>query len=114
MTQAAEPGAPGPGGRPGRGGPPPAFFLIGLVGILVGLAVIVAQVLGGGADEGRAAAPQTMAPPGEPAAATRQLVAAALAAQGLQVTDPQTPYRPGESASLTDVPRRLLQAVLPS
>jgi len=30
------------------------------------------------------------------------------------VTDPQTPYRPGESPSLVDVPRRLLQVVLPS
>ena len=31
---------------------------------------------------------------------------------GFQVVDPQTPYRPGESPALINVPRRVVQAVL--
>jgi hypothetical protein len=55
-----------------------------------------------------------MPPTGQAAQRTHDLVVGALQAASFQVQDPQTPYRPGESPSLVDVPRRVVQAILPS
>lgn len=95
-----------------RGGPPAWFALLGIGGLVLGVLLIAAQVLGIGS--GGAPVTPTMAPTGEAAQKTHDLVAKALSDASFQVTDPQTPYRPGESPALYGVPRRLLQAVLPS
>ncbi len=93
------------------GGPPLWFALVGIGGLVLGALLIVAQVLGVGAG---GSAPATMPPTGEAAQRTHDTVVAALEAASFQVQDPQTPFRPGESPALIEVPRRLLQAVLPS
>lgn len=100
------------GGARRRGGPPAWFAVFGIGGLVLAIGLIAAQALGIGT--GGAPAPATMPPTGDAALRTHDLVAAALTAASFQVTDPQTPYRPGESPSLVDVPRRLLQVVLPS
>jgi hypothetical protein len=85
--------------------------VVAIVGLLLGAVVIGIQALGiGGAPAGPA---PTLPPTGEAAQYTRDLVAQALTDAGIQVVDPQTPYRPGESPSLISVPRRVVQAVLP-
>ena len=99
-------------GNPRRGGPPAWFVVLGLGGLVLGVLLIAAQALGIG--PGGAAAPATIPPTGDAAQRTHDLVARALSDAAFQVTDPRTPYRPGESPSLVNVPRRLVQAVLPS
>jgi len=109
------PGSPGPAaGSPGRrgGGPPLWFALFGAGGLVVGALMIAAQVLGLGM--GGAPVPATLAPAGQAAATTRGVVAKALETAAFQVRDPLTPYRPGEGPALYDVPRVVIQAVLPS
>ena len=111
---------PGGGGEAGAdgaatrasGGPPLWFAALGIGGLVLAVLLIAAQTLGIGA--GGEAAQATMPPTGEAAQKTHDLVASTLAAASFQVVDPQTPYRPGESPELIDVPRRLLQVVLPS
>ena len=63
---------------------------------------------------GSAGPAPTIAPTGQAAQHTHDLVAKALGDASFQVVDPQTPYRPGESPGLINVPRRVVQAVLPS
>ena len=99
-------------GPTGRGGPPLWFALLGIGGLVLAILLIAAQALGIGA--GSETAPATMPPTGEAAQKTHDLVVSTLAAASSLVIDPQTPYRPGESPELIDVPRRLLQVVLPS
>ena len=103
---------PGDGRGRGRGGPPIWFALFGAGGLVAGVLLIAAQVLGLGS--GGAAAPATLAPAGEAAANTRDVVLATLQGAAFQVQDPQTAYRPGESPALVAVPRVVLQAVLPA
>ena len=98
--------------RPRRGGPPVWFALIGIGGLVVGIVLIAASALGIGF--GGSVAPATMAPTGQAAQYTHDLVTMTLTDAGFQVIDPQTPYRPGESPALIDVPRRVVQAVLQS
>ncbi len=98
--------------RPRRGGPPLWFALIGIGGLVVGIVLIAASALGIGF--GGSVAPATMAPTGQAAQYTHDLVTMTLTDAGFQVIDPQTPYRPGESPALIDVPRRVVQAVLQS
>ena len=105
-------GAGAPGAARRRGGPPAVFFLIGAGGTLLGALIVLAQVLGVGAGPGGLPAP-TAAPPGAAAQRTRDLVASALETRALQVVDPQTAYRPGESPELAQLTRRLVQVVLP-
>jgi hypothetical protein len=95
-----------------RGGPPVWFALAGIGGLVLAALIIAAQVLGLGA--GGPAPAATIAPAGPAAQRTHDLVATTLEAASFQVRDPLTTYRPGESPSLIGVPRRLLQAVLPS
>jgi hypothetical protein len=95
-----------------RGGPPIWFAVVAIGSMLVAVLLIAAQALGIGS--GGSAEPPTMAPTGQAAARTHDMVVAALQGASFQVQDPQTPYRPGESAALVDVPRRLVQAILPS
>lgn len=103
---------PSDGGTGRRGGPPIWFALLGIGGLVLAVILIAAQALGIGS--GGATAPATIPPTGAAAAHTRDLVAKALADASFQVADPQTPYRPGESPELINVPRLVLQAVLPS
>ncbi len=95
-----------------RGGPPLWFAIIAIGSLLVAVLLLVLQVLGIGAGVGTGTS--TIAPTGQAAEVTRALVATALQDAAFQVQDPQTAYRPGESADLVNVPRRLVQAVLPS
>lgn len=95
-----------------RVGPPAWFAVLGLGGLVLAVLLIAAQVLGIGA--GGAVAPATIPPTGAAAQFTHDLVAKALSDAAFQVADPQTPFRPGESPLLLNVPRRLLQVVLPS
>jgi hypothetical protein len=106
------PGSPPADGSGRRGGPPIWFALLGLGGLVLAVVLIAAQALGIGS--GSATAPATIPPTGAAAARTYDLVAKALSDASFQVTDPRSPYRPGESPELIDVPRRLLQVVLPS
>lgn len=110
-----EPGTPGgpSGPAPLRGGPPAWFAVLGIGGLLVAVLIIALQVLGVGVGVGPGAA-ATGAPAGDASLRTRELVVQALSQASFQVTDPQTPYRPGESPALVDVPRRVLQVVLPA
>jgi hypothetical protein len=107
-----EAGAGAPAPNRGRGGPPLWFALFGIGGLVAGVLLIAAQVLGLGT--GGAAAPATLAPVGEGAAKTRDVVLAALESAAFQVQDPRTAYRPGESPALVAVPRVVLQAVMPA
>jgi hypothetical protein len=107
--------APAPGSSPEaapRGGPPAWFAVLAIGGLLVGIVMIAAQVIGIGVI--RPAPAPTMAPAGEAAQRTWDQVAATLGQASFQVVEPVTAYRPGESPALVDVPRRLLQVVLPS
>jgi hypothetical protein len=58
-------------------------------------------------------APASIPPTTAAADRTHTQVVRALEAAGLQVQDPLSQYRPGESPSLATAPRRLAQAVLP-
>jgi hypothetical protein len=96
-----------------RGGGPPAWFaVLGIGGLVVAVLLVVLQLVGIGVTTQRP--DPTVAPAGEAAARTHDQVVAALTARGFQVQDPQTPYRPGESPSLVNVPRRVVQAILPA
>jgi hypothetical protein len=104
----------GPDSSARRGGPPAWFLLVAIGSLAVGALLVLLAVLGVGVGVGGPAPAATIAPAGPAAEHTRDLVRQTLEDAGFQVQDPQTPYRPGESASLVDVPRLLLQAVLPS
>ena len=123
MTAAPAPGATGSGatgsGATGvgaaprkRGGPPIWFAVFGLGGMLLGVLLIAAELLG--LRVGVAGVSATIPPTGAAAQMTHDRVQAALEAASFQVRDPLTTFRPGESPSLIGTPRRLLQAVLPS
>ena len=55
----------------------------------------------------------TIAPTGQATEVTRSLVVRALQTASFQVQDPLAGYRPGESPDLVDVPRKLVQVVMP-
>jgi len=95
-----------------RSGPPAWIALLAIGGLVLGVLLIAAQSLGIGV--GPAGPPATVAPAGPAAQRTHDLVASTLRASSFQVQDPQTEYRPGESPELSTVPRRVLQAVIPS
>jgi hypothetical protein len=94
------------------GGPPGWFAILAIGGIVLGAILIVLQLAG--INVINPGPSPTIPPTGQAAQRTWDQAAAALQAQGFQVQAPQTPYRPGEIASLVDVPRKLLQVVLPS
>jgi hypothetical protein len=98
------------GGRK-RGGPPRGFTIVAGGSLLVAVLLLALQVLGIGI--GVRVATPTIAPTGQASEVTRALVVKALQDAAFQVQDPQTEYRPGESPDLVDVPRRLVQAILP-
>jgi hypothetical protein len=105
----------GPAGTERRsGGPPPWFALLAIASLVVGAALVLLTLLGVGVGVGGPGAAPTMGPAGPAADRTRDLVTTTLENASFQVQQPQTPYTPGESASLVNVPRLLLQAVLPS
>jgi hypothetical protein len=94
-----------------RGGPPAWFTLAALGSLLVAVAILVLGIMGVGV--GFRVAEPTMAPTGQATEVTRSLVVRALEAASFQVRVPLTGYRPGESPDLIDVPRKLVQAVMP-
>jgi hypothetical protein len=97
------------GGR--RGGPPAWLTLVAVGSLLAGVLLIGLQLLGIGV--GVRTATPTIAPTGQATEVTRALVVTALEAAAFQVQEPRAGFRPGESAELAAVPRRLVQAVMP-
>lgn len=96
----------------GRRGGPPAWFVMLAVGSLVaGMILVLLPVLGIGVRIG--SAPASIPPTTAAADRTHTQVVRALEAASLQVRDPLSQYRPGESPSLAVAPRRLVQAILP-
>ncbi len=95
-----------------RGGPPIWFALIAVGSLVLAVVLIALQALGIGI--GPAGPAPTIAPTGQAAQYTHDLVTQTLSGASFQVTDPQVPYRPGESPALINVPRRAIQAILPS
>jgi hypothetical protein len=95
-----------------RGGPPIWFAVFGLGGILLAVLLIVGELLG--LRVGVPGVSATIPPTGAAAQMTHDRIQVALEAASFQVQDPQSAFRPGESPALIAVPRRLIQAVLPS
>jgi hypothetical protein len=112
-AQPAPSSAPSGGSRGDdrRGGPPLWFTLIAVGSLLVAVLLLGLQLLGIGV--GFRLAEPTLAPTGNATEVTRALVVRALQDASFQVQDPLTGYRPGESPELVDVPRSLVQAVMP-
>jgi hypothetical protein len=109
--------APNPSSQPvpddqPAAGPPPWIAVLAIGGLVLGALLIGLQLLG--INVITPAPSPTIPPTGQAAQKTWDQVAAALQAQRFQVQVPQVPYRPGESPALVDVPRQLLQAILPS
>jgi len=94
-----------------RGGPPPWFTLIAIGSLVVAVLLLGLQLLGIGV--GFRLTEPTVPPTGNATEVTRSLVVRALEAASFQVQDPLTGYRPGESPALVNVPRELVQAVMP-
>ena len=113
MTAASGPGSLPAGDTPARRGGPPGWFILIAIGSLAAGALLVLLSALGITVTGPRAEP-TITPTGPAAQRTWEQVAAALGEASFQVQDPVTQYRPGESPALQDVPRRLLQVVLPS
>lgn len=109
MTVAPGSSSAAPEGR--RGGPPLWFTVIAVGSLLVALLLVVLQAMGVGV--GIRVATPTIAPTGQVAEVTKALVAKALGDAAFQVQAPLTGFRPGESPELVNVPRTLVQAVLP-
>jgi hypothetical protein len=95
----------------GAGGPPLMFAIIGIGGLVLMVLLLVLTVFGVGIRT--ADAPPTMGVTGSQSEVTHAQVVAALGAASIQSRDPQTAYRPAESPDLINVPRRLVQAILP-
>ena len=98
------------GGRQ-RGGPPLWFTIVAVGSLRVAGLLLALQVLGIGV--GVRVATPTIAPTGQASEVAHALVVNALQDAAFQVQDPRTEYRPGESPDLVNVPRRLVQAILP-
>ncbi|HEU0245404.1 MAG TPA: hypothetical protein VFQ75_15980 [Candidatus Limnocylindrales bacterium] len=112
MTTAPTPGgAPAGDETPRPGGPPGWFILIAVGSLAVGAIIVVLGALG--ITIVRPAPEASLPPTGQAAERTWSQVSTALQAQRFQVQEPQNPFRPGETAELLQVPRKLLQAVLP-
>jgi len=94
-----------------RGGPPPWFTLVAIGSLIVAVLVLGLAMIGIGV--GFRVATPTIAPTGQATEVTRALVVTALEAASFQVQEPRAGFRPGESAELAAVPRRLVQAVMP-
>ena len=93
-----------------RGGPPVLFAVLAIGGLLLGVAAIGISTLGGPVPGAPAT---TVAPAGAAAAVTAGDVTQALGAAGVQAQVAQRPFRPPEAPALFDVPRVVLQAILP-
>lgn len=91
--------------------------------LAIAVIVVVIVVIAAAFVAGRAGAPgaptfppagATTPPAGPAAVATRSDIAAALAAQSLQLEDLAPPYRPAESARLATAPRIVVRAIIPN
>lgn len=115
----------GPSSTPGPDNPSPARGASGMsrnrralsIAILVAVVLLVVATLAAGpvAAPGAPTFPpagSTTGPAGASAATTRGVVAAALAAQGLQVADATSAYRPAEAARMAAAPRIVIRAVM--
>ncbi len=110
MTSAPPvPDAPPAGER--RGGPPVWFTLVAVGSLLAAVLLLGMQLLGIGL--GLRVTEPTIAPTGQATEVARALVVKALEAASFQVQDSLTEFRPGESPELVDVPRELVQVVMP-
>lgn len=91
-----------------------AALAIGALAVMLG-AIAVALVTGPRPDDGTGAASAAVTPAtsGDAARRTARQSIAALGARGIQVVEPQSPYRPAESPTLYAAPRLVLQAILP-
>jgi hypothetical protein len=113
-TGAGAPGGSSDGAAPGpakRGGPPGWFIVLAVGSLVAGMVLVLLPMLGIGMRVG--SAPASIPPTTAAADRTYTQVARALGAASIQVQDPRTQYRPGESPSLAVAPRRLVQAILP-
>lgn len=85
--------------------------------VLVGLALSVAGC-GIGARQQPVTVPQASAGPSATVSAaveqTRGAIAGVLSARSLQLTNPQTPYRPAETVRLAAAPRAVYQVLFPN
>lgn len=106
---AAPPGDGAAGER--RGGPPPWFTLLAIGSLVVAVLLLGLQLLGIGV--GFRLSEPTIPPTGNATEVTKALVVRALEGASFQVQEPLAGYRPGESPELVDVPRDLVQAVMP-
>jgi hypothetical protein len=109
MTAADPSGAPRATAR--RGGPPGWFIVLAVGSLIAGMILVLLPMLGIGVRIGSTSA--SLPPTTTAADRTHTQVVRALQAGGLQVQDPLSQYRPGESPSLAVAPRRLVQALLP-
>jgi len=91
-----------------------AALAIGGLAVMLG-AIALALVTRTRPDDGPRATPAAVTPAtsGDAARRTALQAIAALGARGIQVVEPQSPYRPAESPTLYGAPRLVLQAVLP-
>lgn len=114
MTTIQAPSSNGssPADTPRPGGPPGWLAILAIGSLVLGALLIVLQLLGVNV---LAPAPSpTIAPTGQAAQRTWNQAADALAANRFQVQEPRTEYRPGETPTLLNAPRKLLQVILPS
>ena len=100
-TRPADPAARPAGSSSSRSGASPWAPLIVALSAL-GISIV------------RPAPVATLAPTGQAAERTWNQVSSALQADRFQVQEPQNPFRPGETAELLQVPRKVLQAILPA
>lgn len=110
------PDRPGAGAGTSGGGPPLLLVALAIGGLVVMLAAIVITLVSPPAPDGGPGATPAAATPatsGDAARRTARQAIAALGAQGIQVVEPQSAYRPAESPTLYAAPRLVLQAVLP-
>jgi hypothetical protein len=102
-------GSPSDGAK--RGGPPGWFIVLAVGSLVAGMILVLLPMLGIGVRI--SSVPPSIPPTSAAADRTHTQVVHALEVAGLQVQDPLSQYRPGESPSLAVAPRRLVQAILP-
>jgi hypothetical protein len=114
MTTAQLPSSNGssPDATPRPGGPPGWIAILAIGSLVLGALLIGLQLVG--VNVLVPAPSPTIAPTGQAAQRTWDQAADALTANQFQVQEPRTDYRPGETTTLLNAPRKLLQVVLPS
>jgi len=112
----SDPAANDPAANDDRPSPNRRALLISGV-VVAGLLAVAAVAAGPAIAPGVPTYPPvgvTPGPAGGAAAATRSSIAAALAAENIQVEDVTSPYRPAEGARFAAAPRLVVRAVMPA